>query len=557
MPNLSRLLNRLPELDPNEATRIIQELEALAARLDGETEHPAPDDRFTQAVGPSPETTSRLPEQALLEAVLRALPVGMWITDPGGHIIHKNPHIDSIWAGEGQRAAPGNIPRTYQYRNPETGQLVPPQELPMAQALAHGLAIYNTEMDIQRFDDTFGTVLASAAPVRDREGRLVGAVAALQDITAQKQIERRLRASQAQLRESELRFHLALDNTPIIVFEMDSDLRYTWLYNTSWQYANESVLGKRDDELLGPEAAAEIMAIKRQALESGQPLRKEIAFSYNGEPAIYRLAVEPLRDEQGNPYGLIGTALDLTLTRVLERQQIEQRAQIEVQRRLQEQRELERQEIARQIHDGPIQCLASAMFNLRAAREVENKTDAQEMLQEASDSLKISFQNLRSLINELRPPALVRFGLARAIQLYTDDLSSRYPDLSIELDVIDDERLLPEETALAVYRISQESLLNAARHARASQVSVRYTPVGNELVLEIEDNGIGFLLPKDWVDLTRSENFGLAGMRERAETVGGRLKIRTEPGQGTRVCLILPLPQPDKSHRRLPKTGRG
>ena len=85
--------------------------------------------------------------------------------------------------------------------------------------------------------------------------------------------------------------------------------------------------------------------------------------------------------------------------------------------------------------------------------------------------------------------------------------------------------LLPEEMRLALFRIFQECLTNIAKHARATQVTIRLEKTEEAAVLEIQDNGVGFEVPQDWLELARQGHLGLVGMRERAEAVGGRLAI--------------------------------
>ncbi len=92
-----------------------------------------------------------------------------------------------------------------------------------------------------------------------------------------------------------------------------------------------------------------------------------------------------------------------------------------------------------------------------------------------------------------------------------------------------------------LFRICQEALTNAAKHAQASEVRIRLAVTRSQVSLEIRDNGGGFVVPADWVELARQGHLGLVGMRERAEAVGGSMEISSQPGQGTRIQVVVPL----------------
>jgi len=120
------------------------------------------------------------------------------------------------------------------------------------------------------------------------------------------------------LRQSEARFRLALQNSPITVFQLDTDLRYTWVFNPPYGSSGEDYIGKRDEELLPAENAAELMAFKRQVLDSNRPLRHSFILPIGDITYYFDIAAEPLHDEAGNVVGLTMAATDLT-----ERKQIE------------------------------------------------------------------------------------------------------------------------------------------------------------------------------------------------------------------------------------------
>jgi signal transduction histidine kinase len=212
---------------------------------------------------------------------------------------------------------------------------------------------------------------------------------------------------------------------------------------------------------------------------------------------------------------------------------------VEAKRRLAEGREQERLHLARELHDGPVQDLYSANLQLRVASQNLNAngtlTPVEATLQRVSGSL-------RAICGELRPPALGPFGLAAALRSHVETLRAAHPALAFDLALAHDGQRLPEDVRLALFRIAQEALSNAARHARARAVRVAFTMDAEEAVLEVRDDGRGFRPPARPLEGARSGRFGLLGMTERAEAIGGRLDVRSAPGAGTTVRVAVPLP---------------
>jgi two-component system sensor histidine kinase UhpB len=142
---------------------------------------------------------------------------------------------------------------------------------------------------------------------------------------------------------------------------------------------------------------------------------------------------------------------------------------------------------------------------------------------------------------DLRPPGLIRFGLSRAIQVHSEEVRTKHPELHLSLDLVEDEQLLADDVVRVLYGVYLESLHNVLRHAQASRVEIRYHPAGDQMVLEIEDNGQGFEAPGDWLVFTRQRKLGLARLRRQVAGLGGKLQVVSAPGQGTRVTVRVPL----------------
>jgi PAS domain S-box-containing protein len=480
-------------------------------------------------------------EHNRLIAVMEALPVGLCILDRKGKVIQANKSYEEIWGGPRLPAKSGGDYEAYQAWWVETGQRVLPEEWASTRALLNGETITGQYLQIQRFDGTRGFVLNSGAPTRDSQGEITGSAVAVMDITEWVQTEAALEESERIRREANDRFRVALASVPLFVYTCDRDLRYTWLYQLPRGFKEEEVLGKRDDEILTPEAAGELIAAKQQALDTGKGGVREVKVPLYGEDIYYILTTEPIQDTQGNISGLTCSAIDITSQKQLENEYRERAMLLEIQRRLAELREKERQVIARDIHDGPIQTLVGTLFNVQIAKEAVNDPVAQLEFAQIGLSLQNTVHELREVVNELRPPSLIRFGLGKTIKIYLEDLREKHPQLRIQAELADDGVQVPEATRLALFRICQEALNNVIRHANATQVWLCYTVAENTALLEVRDNGQGMPALNSLVDQTRSGHYGMAGMKERAEALGGTLTVTSAPGQGTTICVWTPI----------------
>jgi len=205
--------------------------------------------------------------------------------------------------------------------------------------------------------------------------------------------------------------------------------------------------------------------------------------------------------------------------------------------------EEERKRIAQELHDDTVHALAIharqidiliSMINRLPKREVPLRLE--ELRQEASQIM----QGVQRMSQDLRPAALDRLGLLPAVQWLASRIAE-YSGMDIKVEFIGEERRLPDEVELVLFRIVQEALRNAWKHAEAktTEVSVEFGEARIRIV--ISDNGKGFGAPKSLVDLPRSGKLGLAGMKERVDLVGGTLQITSKIGEGTTVIAELPM----------------
>lgn len=216
----------------------------------------------------------------------------------------------------------------------------------------------------------------------------------------------------------------------------------------------------------------------------------------------------------------------------------------EVRHRLARSRERAQIRLAQTLHDGPMQDLYAAQYQLQRLRRrlrTGTENDLLTIVDKISETYTQVNETLRAICGELRPPSLTPFGLAAALRSYVEQFQNRYPALTIDLDLPTDDQRLPEYVRLTLFRIVQEALGNIARHALATRALLCLTLDDDEITLEIHDNGAGFEVPQRWIDLARANRFGLLMVAERAEEIDGCLMVLSEPGSGTIVRVTVPL----------------
>jgi two-component system sensor histidine kinase UhpB len=249
-------------------------------------------------------------------------------------------------------------------------------------------------------------------------------------------------------------------------------------------------------------------------------------------------------DAAGKPTRLVGGLTDISERRLAQQALETSREQLRaLTARLQSGREEERAKVAREIHDDLGQVLTALKLNLDwlERRVGELKDDGRlnpllERIVESQEVVENAIESVQRIATELRPALLDNVGLAEALR----EEGRRFQDRSgitctVQLPSIP--LKLPEEASTGIFRVFQEALSNVARHAKATAVSVTIESSDDQVILNVEDNGLG-IAPEA---LANSRSLGLLGMAERASALGGQAAIGPATPRGTRVTLRLPL----------------
>lgn len=211
----------------------------------------------------------------------------------------------------------------------------------------------------------------------------------------------------------------------------------------------------------------------------------------------------------------------------------------EIQQRIVEAQEAERSRLAREIHDGPAQALSNAILQIEVVEKLMARDPALAgaELRLLRDVLRRELGDVRSYISQLRPPILADLGLSGAIRDTAEQVGGIL-DLPITVNLDPAIDALPGSADLVVLRIIQEALQNVRKHAQATRVSIRVSREGEDVAVEIHDDGRGFI--QSGAQKSSRRTFGIQFMRERAESIGARFEVRSQPDDGTLVRLVMP-----------------
>ncbi|MFE4171489.1 PAS domain S-box protein [Streptomyces sp. NPDC056909] len=311
-------------------------------------------------------------------------------------------------------------------------------------------------------------------------------------------------------------------------------------YVSTWNAGAERIKGYRAGDIIGKHFSVfyppEDIAARKPHLEleaaiadgrledEGWRIRKD------GSRFWANVVITALFDETGELRGFGKVTRDMTERRAAEQALSERRRLFA---HLVQAQELERRRIAWDVHDDSIQAMVAVGMRLQLLADRASEPCVSE-LTTLDASVREAVGRLRSLTFRLQPPGIDRHGLVESLSQHLDDVVRSWGlEPSLEHTLVKEPA---PETAITIFRIVQEALLNVRKHARARTVRVSVTTENRGLLVRVADDGTG----RPAVAPTLHEHFGLMEMRERAETAGGWWTLRSEPGAGTTVEFWLP-----------------
>lgn len=296
----------------------------------------------------------------------------------------------------------------------------------------------------------------------------------------------------------------------------------------------ERFLGKPFQQVLPPDVSGQLEAAVTAIRATGISQRFDYSLEVSGQTAWFSALISPRKSKDGGFQGVVVATRNIT-----DRKRAEQALQKEegLLRRLLDFQERERRLVAYEIHDELAQQLTGALMQFQAFDQLRDRHPerAHQSYVAATRLLEAGLAEARRLIGGLRPPVLDEFGIVAAIEYL---ISERHDSGEPRIEFQHHGRLqrLASPLQAALFRIVQESLTNASQHSRSEKVRVELAVEGDRVRVEVRDWGVGFDSQN-----VEEDRFGLQGIRERAHLFGGQATIETAPGQGTRVCVELPL----------------
>lgn len=411
-------------------------------------------------------------------------------------------------------------------------------------ALRQGSALGPSETRRRRQDGQIIDVSVTISPIRDGSGQVLGMSGIVRDVTDRRRAEEALRSSEERFRSVLDRMHLigvGLDTKGIITY---CNAYFAEL--TSWP--REELIGS--DYLarfLPPEHP--VRAMFAQAMAGGEipPHYVNDILVRDGHCRTIQWNNTLLRDAEGGVSGVVSIGEDVTehhkAVEELRTSQAELRA---LAKHLATVREKEDTRVAREIHDQLGQALTALRLDLSWLSKKGRGDEA--VRQKLRDMVVLADETIeaaRQIAGELRPPILDDLGLVPALKWYLPHIADR-AEFTARLDVTPKDLAVERELGVTVYRIVQEALTNVARHAEAKHVVVALSQRGDNLTVEVRDDGRG--IPLAAAQSRRS--LGIVGMRERARERGGTLAVSGGRGQGTTVSVAMPL-----ERRRAPRSS--
>ncbi|MGA2216649.1 MAG: PAS domain S-box protein [Terracidiphilus sp.] len=466
-------------------------------------------------------------------AVLGSIGEAVIATDSEGRITFLNPIAAALTGWRPEEALNQPIGNVLKLINEESGMTADNEVLHVLKDKKI-LAVAN-HVDLVTRDGREVAVEHSAAPIFAAEGKVIGVVLVFRDV-AERRRERIATAEQAAL--------LELTQDSVFVIDMEGRVQF-WSRGAEAMlgYSSAEAAGKIAHEMLCTEFPEPFTGITAQLMRVGHWEGDLIKTAKNGSLVVVAGRWALQWGTRGQPPRVLVVNSDITQRKrgeellVLQREQLRALAD-----RLQWVREEDRKRVACDLHDQIGQILTAIKMDMSWMSRHLPKSEGgvlarlKESIQAVDDGVKA----VRTICSGLRPGVLDDLGLAAAIEWQAGEFTSRN-NVLCQVSVPPVDLHLDGDRATATFRIFQECLTNVVRHAQAKQVRVALSQEDENIVLVVQDDGIGFRES----DLSNTlGSLGLLGMKERAQSCGGDVQISSSPGSGTTVTVRVPVDEP-------------
>ncbi len=460
-----------------------------------------------------------------------------------------------LWWSEGHRGLFGSQPTPslefwYEGLHPEDRARVTESFLGALNGTARD---WTESYRYHKADGSYADIIDHGTVIRDQSGAAIRMVGGMRDITEQKLARTELRRINDVLRSLASQYRAVIDQSLAGILVLQND---------RFRYVNPKLA-----EMCGatPQTLLSLESALASVYEDDRPhvaelLRKRLAGDPSAGPTrlrwkrpdgsvVWAEVHGSVAEYEGAP-ALIGVAIDITdrqraeaTQQELLRQLLAARERLEaLSGQLMKVQEEERRQLARDLHDEIGQSLTVVKMNLLSIPNLQGSPEAVEAAREDSlrtmDSL---IAHVRNLSLDLRPAMLDDLGLPETLRWFVARQCGR-AGWTADVSIDDGLTNLPGSIALTCFRIVQECLTNAMRHAKATRIAVRASLSNGAIHLDIRDNGLGFNVTRALERGSRGASVGLLSLQERVRALDGTLTFESDPSRGTTILVHVPLP---------------
>lgn len=332
-----------------------------------------------------------------------------------------------------------------------------------------------------------------------------------------------------------------IDLVPHAIFLKDEERRFLIINKAvadHHQLTVDDFIGRRDEDFFSDDDSASFIALEEQLLKDHIPLHKEERFTIEDDTKFMDSIKLPFYIKHKDKWGILGVSMDITTRKRLleEKTNLQLEHQKTLMRAVVDTQERERKVIAQDLHDGIGQLLSAAIINLDAVISQASLNPAQS-LNTTNELIEQAVSDVRTMTKSLMPNVLKDFGLIEALHKLSD-LMKNVSSIDIVFSAHGVELDLSEQIEINLYRIVQEVVNNALKHSQGSEISIQLFSRNDELIIQIEDDGIGFNLNKT---LTDRSGLGISNIQNRIDLINAELDIDTRPNHGCSYSIILKL----------------
>ena len=458
------------------------------------------------------------------------VPVAVYTCDAGGLIHEYNQHAVELWGREPKRNDPSEkFCGSFKIFYPD-GRPMPHHKCPMARALrAEKLTANDLEILVEQSSGARRNVLVSPTALRDGQGKIIGAINCLHDITARKRTENALRESEERSRAVIHQSTAGIAGTDLTGHIIFANEKFCSMLG----YKERELVGKTIFEITHPGDLAESRRLFHRIVRKAEPYQFEKRYRRKDGSSLWvSVSASPLRDAEGKTQSAVSVVLDIS-DRKKAQAILEDRAR-GLEGEILAISDREQRRLGQELHDSLCQHLTAVAFMARsvALRLKKHRVIEVEHIDKIADLINDGVTEARTIARGLHPVEMEPPGLVTALAALVKQPTWPVP---CRLEADEEISIQDSTAALHLYRIAREAVINANKHARAREIVVRMRCSGKGIELSVIDDGVG-ISPNSSAGL----GMGFHIMEYRARSMGARLEVRKVKPHGTRVSCYVP-----------------